>query len=399
MAQERFVRGFVITLAAVLWGGVTACIPPMPPDVLAARAEADIDCASGDVVVGVPEQFAGAAMSVASALMNVCPDETVTEVVEGAPASVTIVDAAPSAQQRTDASAACQGTPLIVIPAFAYPVTLSYNIVGLEGLVMTPAVVAGILSGAITRWDDPSIVAANPDYDLTGLPPISLMSASRTQGSVEAMTAWLVSQAPESWPMGQTGVLDAGSTFPTTGDLVTEMLGTEGSVAVLPVSVAISNGLAMASLPVRGTDVNGVVVDQVVSADDVQLMKVGSGATTLTPEASGGLTAAPAVGGFPVEGNFDLAASKIVLSEGAGLVGWPVLGYAHALVCDDAKMGSRALGFAQYLVRLAGQGALETFGVTPLPEPIRVRTFAPLKGTVELGPDDDPTAFATASPS
>jgi hypothetical protein len=37
---------------------------------------------------------------------------------------------------------------------------------------------------------------------------------------------------------------------------------------------------------------------------------------------------------------------------------------------------------AQFLERLAGQGSLETFGVTPLPEPIRVQTFAPLKVVV-----------------
>ncbi len=35
------------------------------------------------------------------------------------------------------------------------------------------------------------------------------------------------------------------------------------------------------------------------------------------------------------------------------------------------------------MVRLAGQGSLETFGVTPLPEPIRVQTFTPLRVTVQ----------------
>ena len=50
------------------------------------------------------------------------------------------------------------------------------------------------------------------------------------------------------------------------------------------------------------------------------------------------------------------------------------------MVCDDPA-DPLPLSVAQYVVRLAGQGALETFGVTPLPEPIRIQTFAPLKVT------------------
>ena len=106
---------------------------------------------------------------------------------------------------------------------------------------------------------------------------------------------------------------------------------------------------------------------------------------------------------MPVEGNFDLASSKIVLGEGAPLVGWPVLGYAHLLVCDDPA-DPLGLSFAQYVVRLAGQGALETYGVTPLPEPIRIQTFAPLKVTVQLNEDGTlpsaaPSADASAEPA
>ena len=84
------------------------------------------------------------------------------------------------------------------------------------------------------------------------------------------------------------------------------------------------------------------------------------------------------IGGVPVEGHFDLASSKIVLAEGQPVIGWPIMGMAHLMVCDSPA-DPLPLSVAQYAVRLAGQGALETFGVTPLPEPIRVQTFGPLK--------------------
>ena len=152
----------------------------------------------------------------------------------------------------------------------------------------------------------------------------------------------------------------------------------------------------MANLPVTLEDGSELVI----TSDDVQLYKVGSGATTITTdEVTGSIFASPATGGVPVEGNFDLASSKIVLGEGAPLVGWPVLGYAHLLVCDDPA-DPLPLSFAQYLVRLAGQGALETFGLTPMPEPIRIQTFIPLKVTVDPNAIvESPGSSSSASPS
>ena len=76
-----------------------------------------------------------------------------------------------------------------------------------------------------------------------------------------------------------------------------------------------------------------------------------------------------------------LAASKIILQEDQPVVGWPVLGTGHLLVCDDPA-DPLFLSVAQYALRLAGQGALETYGLTPLPEPVRIKTFEPLKVTV-----------------
>lgn len=115
--------------------------------------------------------------------------------------------------------------------------------------------------------------------------------------------------------------------------------------------------------------------------DDPQLAKIGSGAMTLSVEDQGNIAATPAVGGIPDDEIFDLAASKIILQEDQPVVGWPVLGTGHLLVCDDPA-DPLPLSVAQYALRLAGQGALETYGLTPLPEPVRIKTFEPLKVTV-----------------
>ncbi len=371
---------------------LSACTPPLPPDVLAAQAEAQITCQTGGTQVAVAETLAGTMDAVGVGLLGVCPEQTVTETTidEGAP--VLLVDKTPTpADIAAFTAASCPtGTP-IVVPAFAYPVTIAYNVIGLEGVVMTPEIVAGILGGTITTWEDPLIAAANEGFDFTALPPLTVMSVESPQGSVEAMTAWLSQQVPGDWTKGTVGTLEGTQTFATTADMIAEMTAIESSIAVLPVFQAFNNVLATANLPVTLDDGSELVV----TADDVQLYKVGSGATTVTTDEAGNIFASPATGGKPVAGNFDIASSKIVLAEGQPLVGWPVLGYAHMLICDGPS-DPNPLSFAQYIVRLAGQGALETFGVTPMPEPLRIQAFLPLKVTVD---PNAPLAPTGASPS
>ena len=200
---------------------------------------------------------------------------------------------------------------------------------------------------------------------------MKLIGVKSGQGAMQAMTAWLTSVAPQAWTQGIVGKVSSARPVATVTDLVNEMMSTEGSIAVLPVSTAINNVLGMASLPA------GPNLNIWVSPDDVQLAKVGSAAMTnqtatlATGESSDMLVYGPGLGGVPVEGQFDIAASKIVLAQDQELIGWPVMGVAHLLICN-APGKPLPLSFAQYVVRLAGQGSFEAFGLTPLPEPIRV---------------------------
>lgn len=365
-------RGIVLVCAVgVLGAAVSACTPPLPPDVLAAQAETNIVCQTGNLEVGLPEEFTGAMDSVGLGLSGVCPDQSVTEVADSTTAKLQVLDHSPTdAERQTFSENVCADGSTIIVPAFGYAVALSYDVIGLEGIVMTPEAIAGILDGSVTSWEDPLITGPNADYDLSGLPDISVLSRDSSQGSVEAMTAWLAKDG--HWSSGATGTLDTGTKFPTSADLLGELTATEGTAAVIPAFSAVNNGMPIAGVPVG---------DLVISPDDTQLLKVGVAATTITTDEAGNMFASPAIGGVPVEGQFDLASSKIVLADGQPLVGWPIMGVAHLMVCDDPS-DPLPLSVAQYAVRLAGQGALETFGVTPLPEPIRVQTFAPLKVTV-----------------
>ena len=371
---------FAVPLAAAVLI-LSACTPPLPPDVLAAQAEANITCQTGSVDVGAPEIFVGAVDAVGQSLTTTCPDQVIVEVAADQSAPVQLVDVLPSAALLASFKAtSCLTGTTLVVPAFTYPVTMAFNEPGLEGIQLSPKAIAGILSGTVKTWDDPLIAASNEGLLLDGLPPLQLVTSKSDQGSVQAMTAWLTATTPDTWKQGTVGTLSVGESFDTVADLIASIISNEGQIAVLPVTTANNNVLGMASLPA------GPNTDIWVTADDVQLAKVGSAAmTNQTSTLAGGeskdmLIYGPGLGGVPVEGQFDIAASKIVLSEGQEQIGWPVMGVAHLLVCND-KSDPLPLSFAQYLVRLAGQGSLEAFGVTPLPEPIRIKTFAPLQVT------------------
>jgi ABC-type phosphate transport system substrate-binding protein len=349
---------------------LSGCTPPMPPDVLAAQLENQITCQTGNQDVVVPEEFSGSVDVVNSTLSGVCPEQSMTEVNADSAAGVAITTSAPAVEELATFGEQCTGE-IITVPIFSYGVTLAYNIIGLEGLLLDANTLGAILTGSITTWDDPAIAELNPGYDLTGLPEMTVMSVEGGSGSVKAMTTYISNEAPEAWPLGAVRTLEVGQKFPTELDLLNELIAIEGSVAVLPIVQAINNQIPMAAAQVEG---------EIINPDDTQLQKVGSGAMTVTVEPNS-LIASPATGGVPVEGNFDIAASKIVLGEGQPLIGWPILGTAHATICNIPGE-QLPLSTVQFFERLSGQGSFETFGLTPLPEPIRIQTFAPLQVTL-----------------
>jgi len=369
---KKSTRGIVLAACALTAVAlVSACTPPLPPDVMAAQAEANITCQTGAQNVSLPEDFAGASDAVNATFSGVCPDQSLVEVPAGEPASLTITEMAPTADQLAAFKKTCpSGT--IVVPVFGYPVVLALNVVGLEGVVLTPKALAGILDGTVTSWTDPLITDANPGTDFSGIADITVMSLDHASGAVNAMTAYLSKAAADSWTAGTVDTLQVGKQYPTTADLMTDLSATDGAVAVLPAITAVG-----ASLPMASVDINGTTI----SVDDTQLLKVGIGAISMQKTDDPSMMLAdPAIGGTPIPENFDAAAAKVVMAEGQEMIGWPIIGIAHMMVCDDGK-DPLPLSSAQYLVRLAGQGSLETFGLTPLPEPIRVQTFVPLKVT------------------
>ena len=91
-----------------------------------------------------------------------------------------VVDFGASDAAMTDAEMAKSARGAVLVPATAGSVVLAYNLENVPELKLTRAALAGIFLGTITKWNDPAIVAANPDVPM---PDRAINVAYRSDGS------------------------------------------------------------------------------------------------------------------------------------------------------------------------------------------------------------------------
>jgi phosphate transport system substrate-binding protein len=95
--------------------------------------------------------------------------------------------------------------PFLYFPTVAAPITVSYNLTGVDSLQLSPDTIARIFQREIKAWNDKAIAADNPGVKL---PATAITVAHRSDGSgtTENFTKFLKAASPTVWK------LDAGST-------------------------------------------------------------------------------------------------------------------------------------------------------------------------------------------
>ncbi|KAK9787885.1 hypothetical protein WJX73_010055 [Symbiochloris irregularis] len=97
--------------------------------------------------------------------------------------------------------------PATQIPLGLGAVTAYYNIPGFSKstLRLSAAVAAAIFQGNITTWDDPAILAINPNLTSIGLPaaaPITVFVRNDGAAATQAWTHWLDVAGNDTWQLG-----------------------------------------------------------------------------------------------------------------------------------------------------------------------------------------------------
>lgn len=176
---------------------------------LAACGGSDDEGGSGDLVSGditgsgasFPDAFYAAAIE---AYAEVNPELNVTYSAEGSSAGKEAFGQNLNDFAGTDSLVGDDDGPAAgsfqYIPTVAAPITVSYNLAGIDGVQIDQETLAGIFQGDITTWNDPALVATNPDLTLPATP---ITIAHRSDGSGTTMNfSTFLDEATDTWTLG-----------------------------------------------------------------------------------------------------------------------------------------------------------------------------------------------------
>ncbi|GAA2240270.1 phosphate ABC transporter substrate-binding protein PstS [Herbiconiux moechotypicola] len=232
-------------------------------------------------------------------------------------------------------------TKAIDLPVYISPIAVVFNIEGVDELNLDAVTLANIFNGSITTWNDPAIVALNPDATLPS-GAITAVHRSDDSGTTKNFTDYLGKVAPEAWTE------KAADTFPFQSG--------EGAQGTSGVIQAVTNG------------VNTIGYADASKAGDLGVAKIKVGDEFVEYTAEG---AAAVVEGSPlVEGR---EANDIAIAldrETTDPTHYPLVLVSYAIVCQeyaDAAQAELVKAYIGYIASPDGQAvAAESAGAAPL---------------------------------
>lgn len=237
---------------------------------------------------------------------------------------------------------------IIEVPAYISPIAIIFNVEGVDSLNLDAATVAGIFAGTITKWNDPAIVAENPDAKLPDLAinPVHRADKSGTTGN---FTDYLAAAAGDVWTHGsvEEWPIASGESAQGTSGVVQAVEGGAGTIGYADASRAGSLGTVS--------------------------IKVGDEFVPYSPEA-----AAAIVDASPLEegrGEGDLAVKLDRTSAEAGV--YPIVLVSYLIACEnyaDAAQADLVKGFFTTAISAEGQeAAAAAAGSAPISDTIRTK--------------------------
>jgi len=259
-------------------------------------------------------------------------------------------DSALNADQAAQAqSQRCAGNPALNLPMVTGPIALAYNVSGVDSLVLTPEVVAGIFAGTVTTWNDPAIAALNPGVTL---PATGIQAVHRAEdsGTTENFTKYLAAAAPSAWtfPPAKAWAAPGGVAAQGSDGVSKQVKSTDGSIGYVEWGFAIDDGLNVAQI------------------DN------GGGAVELTAESAGKAVEAAQVVGT----GKDLALKLDYATTTPGV--YPLVLVTYEITCSTGNAADVAALVKSFLGYTAtdGQATLEELGAAPLPASIQEQVIA-----------------------
>lgn len=345
MKVSRLLASIAILGSASI--ALTACDPPMPPEVAAAIAEQTYTCVEGNAAVSSPSLMTDIVVGWADSLSYSCVDDpTTTDVVEQPTMTFSVADATtPAEAEISEYPALC--APVQTVPLAVEAGVLVYMESDLSSFSVSPKSFAGILNGTITNWNQ--LGADNPGTEMPNL-PLKVAPTADTM-ALKSITDYLSAQGQKV----SSSVVNA--TNNPSVDLYSAL--EEGEVAIVPNSYAVYLGLYPASIylgmdkatesPILATpDLAGIY------AASTQ-WKIQKDANSISLSLDPSKTAEPAPG-------FDSAPPPYQAI-------YPVNYYT----CNSSGLVLNAIG--RFILRLDSQGSIGASNYAQLPEYIRIESL------------------------
>ncbi|QNG17612.1 phosphate ABC transporter substrate-binding protein PstS [Rhodococcus triatomae] len=261
-------------------------------------------------------------------------------------------DSAITGEQAEEAKTRCVGGEAWNLPLVFGPVSIAYNLDGVDDLVLDAPTIAKIFNGGINRWNDPAIAALNEGTDLpdSAITPIFRSDSSGTTDNVQQ---YLGVAAPQDWTTGAGSDFTGGVGEGARGSagVAQAVAGSAGTVTYVEKSFADQQGL------------NSARID------------TGSGPVELTEE-----TAAKVIDGaeFVGEGVGDLTLDLTSIFGTTEEDAYPLVLATYEIVCSAGYDADTSAAVKSFLTSAAneGQQGLTEQGYVPLPESFKEKLTA-----------------------
>jgi phosphate transport system substrate-binding protein len=224
-------------------------------------------------------------------------------------------------------------------------IALTYNLEGVDNLVLTPEVAAKIFNNEITKWNDPALAEANPEVTLPDA-PIAQFHRSDGSGTTENLTQWLSATAPDAWPYDPSSdwAAKGGQGSKGSDGVAASVKSTPNSIGYVELSFVETQGLKAASVDNGG----GAV------APNAETAIAGLASAKVTPNPDAGA------------GDLTMELDYAVQDPSA----YPVLLLAYEIVCESGNAPDTVdltKSFLSYTSSSEAQGILSSIGYVPLP--------------------------------
>jgi phosphate transport system substrate-binding protein len=244
----------------------------------------------------------------------------------------------------------CGGSDAWNLPAVFGPIAVTYNVAGVDGLVLDGPTLGKIFNGTVKTWNAPEIAALNEGATLPA-EPINVIFRSDESGTTDNFQKYLDAASDGSWGKG------AGKSF--AGGVGEGAKGNEGTSAAIkstPGSITYNEWSFAKS--------QDLSIAQIITS-------AGPEPVELSTE-----TAGKAIDGvkFKGEGN-DLVLDTASFYLPTDVGSYPIMLAAYEIVCSkypDAEVATAVKSFLHSALG-NGQSGLEDNGYIPVPEAFKQR--------------------------